>query len=117
MWPELTADCRLIGFSEDKEVREGAVPIWRQLRQEVLAELDFEPSINAANIGVAVDDGVVILSGLGSYAEKSAAAQAARRVRRVRAIARRSRSDIRTTRRRRMTKSRSGRSASSNGTR
>jgi osmotically-inducible protein OsmY len=60
----------------------------RQLRQEVLAELDFEPSINAANIGVAADDGVVTLSGhVASYAEKSAAEQAARRVKRVRAIA------------------------------
>jgi osmotically-inducible protein OsmY len=60
----------------------------RQLQQEVLAELDFEPSINAANIGVAADDGVVTLSGhVTSYAEKSAAEQAARRVKRVRAIA------------------------------
>ena len=41
------------------------------LRENVLNELEFEPSINAAHIGVAVDNGVVTLSGhVGSYAEK-----------------------------------------------
>ena len=58
------------------------------LRQDVMDELQFEPSIDAANIGVAVKNGVVTLSGhVGSYAEKSAAESAARRVRGVRAIA------------------------------
>ncbi len=58
------------------------------LRQDVLDELQFEPSIDAANIGVAVEKGVVSLSGhVGSYAEKSAASSAVRRVRGVRAIA------------------------------
>jgi hypothetical protein len=60
----------------------------RQLRQEVLDEFDFEPSIEAANIGVAVDDGVVTLTGhVSNYAEKFAAERAARRVRGVRAVA------------------------------
>lgn len=58
------------------------------LRQDVIDELQFEPSIDAANIGVAVEKGVVSLSGhVGSYAEKSAASSAVRRVRGVRAIA------------------------------
>ena len=41
------------------------------IRDDVLDELDFEPSIDATNIGVAVDDGVVTLTGhVSSYAEK-----------------------------------------------
>lgn len=35
----------------------------KQLRQDIIDELDFEPSIDSANIGVAVDDGVVTLTG------------------------------------------------------
>jgi osmotically-inducible protein OsmY len=59
-----------------------------QLRQDILDELEFEPSIDAANIGVAVDDGVVTLTGhVSSYAQKVAAEAAVRRVRGVRAIA------------------------------
>ena len=59
-----------------------------QLRQNVLDELEFEPSIDAAHIGVTVDDGVVTLTGhLSSYAEKIAAEEAVRRVKGVRAIA------------------------------
>ncbi|MGF7159643.1 osmotically-inducible protein OsmY [Rhodoligotrophos appendicifer] len=59
-----------------------------QLRQDILDELEFEPSIDAANIGVAVDDGVITLTGhVRSYAEKLAAEAAVRRVRGVRAIA------------------------------
>lgn len=58
------------------------------LRQDVIDELEFEPSVNAAHIGVAVDDGVVTLSGhVASYAEKVAAEQAVKRVKGVRAIA------------------------------
>lgn len=58
------------------------------LRQTVLDELEFEPSVDAAHIGVAVKDGVVTLSGhVGSYAEKLAAEQATRHVKGVQAIA------------------------------
>lgn len=58
------------------------------LQQLVIDELEFEPSIDAANIGVAVNTGVVTLTGhVGSYAEKIAAERAAQRVRGVRAIA------------------------------
>lgn len=59
-----------------------------QLRQDVTDELEWDPSINAANIGVAVEEGVVTLTGhVASYAEKVAAEHAVRRVRGVRAIA------------------------------
>ena len=59
-----------------------------QLRQNVLDELEFEPIIDAAHIGVTVDDGVVTLTGhVSSYAEKIAAEEAVRRVKGVRAIA------------------------------
>ena len=59
-----------------------------QLRQDVLDELEFEPSVDAAHIGVAVEKDVVTLSGhVASYAEKVAAVTATRRIRGVRAIA------------------------------
>ncbi len=58
------------------------------LRQNVLDALEFEPSIDASLIGVAVDNGVVTLTGhVGSYAEKLAAERAVQRVKGVRAIA------------------------------
>ena len=58
------------------------------LRQTIVDELDFEPSVNSANIGVAVDNGVVTLTGrVASYAEKVAAERAVARVKGVRAIA------------------------------
>src|SRR6516162_5924921 len=59
-----------------------------ELRQDVLDELEFEPSVNAAHIGVTANHGVVTLTGfVTSYAEKTAAERAARRVKGVRAIA------------------------------
>ena len=51
-------------------------------------ELEWEPRIDAADIGVAVEDGVVTLMGhVSSFAEKLAAEDAAKRVKGVRAIA------------------------------
>ena len=59
-----------------------------QLRQDVLDELDFEPRVDSAHIGVVVDKGVVTLTGhVSSYAAKLAAETAARRVKGVHAIA------------------------------
>jgi osmotically-inducible protein OsmY len=59
-----------------------------QLRQDVLDELEFEPSVNAAHIGVAANRGVITLTGfVTNYAEKAAAERAARRVKGVKAIA------------------------------
>jgi osmotically-inducible protein OsmY len=60
----------------------------RGLRQDILHELEFEPSVDAENIGVAVKDGVVTLTGyVGSYAEKAVAEHVVSRVMGVRAIA------------------------------
>ncbi|HML29205.1 MAG TPA: BON domain-containing protein [Hyphomicrobium sp.] len=59
-----------------------------QLRQLVIDELEFEPSIDASHIGVAASAGVITLTGhVRTYAEKVAAMKAARRVKGVRAIA------------------------------
>jgi osmotically-inducible protein OsmY len=46
----------------------------RELKDEILNALDWEPSIDAGEIDVAVDENVVTLSGrVGSYAQKQAA--------------------------------------------
>ncbi|UKK85554.1 BON domain-containing protein [Sphingopyxis sp. BSN-002] len=59
-----------------------------QLQRDVMDELEWEPSIDHADIGVAVTAGVVTLSGyVKTYAEKIAAERAVRRVAGVRAIA------------------------------
>jgi osmotically-inducible protein OsmY len=60
----------------------------KELRQNVIDELDFEPSVDAANIGVAAEDGVVTLTGhVASYMQKLATERAAWRVKGVKAIA------------------------------
>jgi osmotically-inducible protein OsmY len=59
-----------------------------ELKKGVESELNFEPSINAAEIGVSVRDGVVTLTGrVPSYWEKIAAERAAARVSGVKAVA------------------------------
>jgi hypothetical protein len=59
-----------------------------KLRQDVLEELDFEPSLDVSHIAVGVHDAVVTLSGsVPSYADKLAAERAAKHVFGVRAIA------------------------------
>ena len=59
----------------------------KQLRDRVLDELDWEPSIHAADIAVTVEDGVVTLAGhVPTYAQKMAAETVAGRVRGVKAI-------------------------------
>ena len=59
-----------------------------QLKKDVLAELEWDPEIHAAAIGVGVKDGVVTVSGhLGTYAEKFAIERALRRIEGVRATA------------------------------
>jgi osmotically-inducible protein OsmY len=58
------------------------------LQKAVLDELQWQPSINAAHIGVTAKDGVVTLSGdVSSYVEKWTAEQAARRVYGVKGLA------------------------------
>lgn len=60
----------------------------REIRADVIAELDWEPSVNATNIGVAVENGVVTLTGhVPTYVQRFAAERAAKRVRGVRAVA------------------------------
>jgi osmotically-inducible protein OsmY len=52
-----------------------------KLQQDVIAELSWEPSIKATQIGVEVKDGVVTLAGhVDSYSEKWDAEKAAQRV-------------------------------------
>lgn len=59
-----------------------------QIQQDVMDELQWEPRVDHPNIGVAVKDGVVTLSGfVNSYASKIAAEKAARRVKGVRGLA------------------------------
>jgi osmotically-inducible protein OsmY len=53
----------------------------KQLQHDVLAELEWEPSIDATHIGVTVSDGTVTLSGnVGTYLQKTQAETVARRV-------------------------------------
>lgn len=51
------------------------------LRQDVIDELEWDPALDAAGIGISAHDGAVTLSGhVRSYTEKLAAEKAARRV-------------------------------------
>lgn len=60
----------------------------KDLRLDIIDELDFEPSIDAADIGVAVDQGVVTLTGyVRSYSEKITTLEIVENVVGVRAIA------------------------------
>ena len=59
-----------------------------QLKDDVEAELSWDPRVNAAKIGVAVDKGAVSLLGtVDTYAEKWAAEAATKRVSGVRTVA------------------------------
>jgi len=59
-----------------------------QLQQDVQDELLWDPSLESAEIGVSVNDGVVTLSGVvNSYTKKLAAEKAAKRVKDVKAVA------------------------------
>jgi osmotically-inducible protein OsmY len=59
-----------------------------ELQQDVIAELAWEPSVHAEQIGVEVKDGVVTLAGhVSSFVEKWEAERAAQRVSGVKALA------------------------------
>ena len=59
-----------------------------QVQQDVMDELQWEPAVDAAGIGVEVKDGVVTLAGrVASFAEKWHAEHAAQRVAGVKALA------------------------------
>jgi|SRR5579863_290654 osmotically-inducible protein OsmY len=58
------------------------------VRHDVLSELDWDPRVDSRNIGVAVKNGVVTLTGrVGSWAERRAAEEAAQLVAGVLAVA------------------------------
>lgn len=60
----------------------------KELRELVTDELEFDPSIDAADIGVAAENGVVTLTGhVPSYVQKVAAEHATWRVKGVKGIA------------------------------
>ena len=59
-----------------------------ELKRDVMDELTWEPSVSEREIGVAVKDGVVTLTGfVQSYAEKFAAERAVERILGVKALA------------------------------
>lgn len=59
-----------------------------QIQKDVMEELEWEPYLNSSEIGVAVKNGVVTLSGtLNSFSKKIALEKAVKRVKGVRAIA------------------------------
>lgn len=58
------------------------------LRQDIIDELEFEPSLDAASIGIAVEKGIVTLTGhVANYTEKVTARDVVQRVKGVRGIA------------------------------
>ena len=58
------------------------------IHADVIEELEWDPAVSAAEVGVEVDDGVVTLTGkVDSYAKKVAAERAAFRTQGVRAVA------------------------------
>ena len=59
-----------------------------QIQKDIMDELKWEPYLNASEIGVAVKNGVVTLTGqVDSYSKKLAAERAAKRVTGVKAVA------------------------------
>lgn len=58
------------------------------LRQDIIDELDFEPSMEAANIGVVVEKSIVTLTGhVPTYSQKMTVEDVVRRVKGVKGIA------------------------------
>lgn len=59
-----------------------------ELQRDVLDELQWDPSFDAAEIGISAKDGIITLSGqVANFAEKSAAVRTAKRVSGVKAVA------------------------------
>ncbi len=58
------------------------------LRQDILDELEFEPYVDANDIGVTVEDGIVTLTGhVPNYSQRAAVESAVSRIKGVRGIA------------------------------
>jgi osmotically-inducible protein OsmY len=80
-------NARINGIPNHHKIKEQAMSDI-ELRSNVLEELEFEPSIDAADIGVAVEKGVVTLTGhVPSFWQKTTAERAVWRVKGVKAIA------------------------------
>ena len=59
-----------------------------QIQKDVMEELKWDPSLNAAEIGVTVKNGIVTLSGqVNSYAKKMAAEKDVKKISGVKAVA------------------------------
>jgi osmotically-inducible protein OsmY len=59
-----------------------------ELRKDVLDELEWDPSIDARTIGVAIENGIIALTGhVGSYADKTNAERIVKRVHGVQGVA------------------------------
>ena len=60
----------------------------KQIQEDVMRELEWDPEVESSEIGVAVEDGIVTLNGeVDSYWTKRAAEKAAKRVKGVKGIA------------------------------
>jgi osmotically-inducible protein OsmY len=76
------------GRNDNSPKGRGAMKTDTALQSDVLAELEWEPGVNAARIGVAVKSGIVTLSGeVASYHEKVEAERATLRISGVKGIA------------------------------
>jgi osmotically-inducible protein OsmY len=79
---------RQIQENGNSKIRRQVMKSDAELQRDVLDELKWEPSLDAAHIGVAVKDGIVTLSGhVTSYVERFSAENAAKRVYGVTAVA------------------------------
>jgi osmotically-inducible protein OsmY len=77
-----------IRVARDRSARTIAMKTDREIQEQVLAALEWEPGVHAAHIGVSVRSGVVTLQGfVRSLREKRLAEQIAERVYSVRAVA------------------------------
>jgi osmotically-inducible protein OsmY len=76
---------------EEKEIAMTVATATRsdaEIQADVIAELKYEPRVQSTEIGVAVKDGVITLTGwVDSYTKRWAAEEAAHRVRGVKAVA------------------------------
>jgi osmotically-inducible protein OsmY len=77
----------LLAQTQQTSKQESPMTTDSQLKESILAELKWEPSVSAAHIGVTAKNGVVSLMGhVESYTEKYAAEAAAGRVKGVKAV-------------------------------
>jgi osmotically-inducible protein OsmY len=74
VWLSAGSVARRGGLSKHISVVGGITMTNNELKQHVQSALDWEPSVDATDIGVSVDEGVVTLRGnVGSHMEKQMA--------------------------------------------